>query len=75
MTENPKPPAAAGKPQISYKEYLAKKEKDVDKAKKSQLPLPVKIILAIPVLAIFCFGLFFIPFMLFKIFMGMIAPS
>ncbi len=74
MTENPKP-QAAGKPQLSYKEYLAKKEKEVDKAKKSQLPLPIKIILAIPVLAIAGFGLFFIPFVLFKIFMGMITPS
>lgn len=74
MTENPKP-QAAGQTKLSYKEYIAKKEKEADNAKKSKLPLPVKIILAIPLLAIFCFGLFFIPFVIFKIFMGMIAPS
>jgi len=66
-----KPGAPQQKSQISLKEYLAKKEKEAQQAKKGKIPLPIKIILAIPVLAIFAFGLFLIPFLIFQFFQGL----
>ena len=55
---------AKGAQQVSLQEYLSRQEK----AKKSQFKIPpaVKYILAAPFLIIFCFGLFFIPYMIFK---------
>ncbi len=51
---------------INYKKYLAQKEID-SKKKRIELPGPVKIILTIPFLLIFCFGLFYLPFITFQI--------
>ena len=57
---------AKGAQQVSLQDYLAKQEK----TKKSQFKIPtaVKYILAAPVLIIFCFGLFLIPYMIFQAF-------
>lgn len=51
---------------ISYKDYLAQKEKE-RKKKPLEIPLPVKIILISPFLMIACFGLYYIPFMVFQV--------
>ena len=59
------------KPQLSLKEYLAKKEKEAANAQKRKMPLPVKIILAIPLIAICGFGIFLIPYIIYQIIVGM----
>lgn len=51
---------------ISYKDYLAQQEKE-RKKKPLEIPLPVKIILVSPFLMIACFGLYYIPFMVFQV--------
>ena len=55
---------AKGAQQVNYKEYLARQEK----AKKSRLKVPsfVKYIVMVPLLLIGCFGLFYIPFLIFN---------
>lgn len=49
--------------QLSIKEYRALQEKEAKKFKGVKLPKFVQIILALPLIAICLFGLFFIPFM------------
>ena len=56
-----------GAQQLTLKEYEALKAKEAQKAQK-KLPLPIRIILAIPALAIFGFGLFLIPLIFFQFF-------
>lgn len=51
--------------QIPLSEYRAQKAKA--QRKKKGLPAPVKFILATPLLIIFCFGLFFLPYMMYQI--------
>ena len=48
--------------QLSLNEYHALQEKEAKKFKGIKLPFAVKIILALPLIAIFLFGLFIIPF-------------
>ena len=67
MDNQPKPKNVITK--ISYKDYLAKQEKERQK-KPLVIPLPVKIILAVPFLLIACFGLFYLPFMAFQVATG-----
>jgi len=47
--------------QLSISEYKALQEKEAKKFKLT-IPLPVKIILSLPLIAIALFGVFFIPF-------------
>ena len=55
---------AKGAQQVSYKEYLARQEKA--KNSKPKIPSFIKYILMAPLLLVGCFGLFFIPFLIFK---------
>ena len=64
--ENKAPAAAAPKKdpknvQFSVNEYKALQAKEAKKFKLT-IPLPVKIILSLPLIAIALFGLFYIPF-------------
>ena len=63
--EKKQPPA---KP--SLKEYLSAQKKETKKKKSTKIPLPVKIFLLIPFLIIFCFGIFYIPFIIYQIITG-----
>ncbi|OGX26219.1 MAG: hypothetical protein A2787_03955 [Omnitrophica WOR_2 bacterium RIFCSPHIGHO2_01_FULL_48_9] len=56
------------KEKISLEEYLAQQKKN--KKAPFQLPPSLKIALATPFLIIFCFGLFYLPFMIFNIATG-----
>ena len=58
---------AKGAQASSYKEYLAKQEKAAQKSK-SKVPAFVKYIFMAPFFIIFIFGVFFLPYMLFKAF-------
>lgn len=66
MEEQNQAPVKSASSKISYKDYLAKQEKE-RKKKPLEIPLPVKIILLTPFLIIACFGLFYIPFMAFQV--------
>ena len=59
-------PQKPSQPKVSYKEYLAQKAKE-SKKKNFELPLPVKIILLTPFLLLCCFGLFYLPWIIFTI--------
>lgn len=52
--------------QMSWEEYKAQQEKNKSK-KKFQVPTHVKFILGTPFLLLFCYGIFFIPWMLYLI--------
>jgi len=62
-----------GAQQLTLAEYLANKKKA--KKRKGQIPTHIKIILATPFLIIFCFGIFFIPYMLYLIATSPLAPE
>lgn len=49
--------------QLSYAEHQALRAKQAEKAKGFTLPLFAKIILTLPLIAVFLFGLIFIPLM------------
>ncbi len=66
-------PAKKSKEKIELKDYLEAKAKEAKKKKNSQMPLPVKIFLLSPFLIIFCFGIFYIPFMIYQIATGKAA--
>jgi len=51
--------------QLSLAEYYAMKKKA--QRKKIQIPVHIKIIIATPFLIVFCFGVFFLPYMLYVI--------
>ena len=57
---------------ISYKEYEALRSK---KKTPQKIPVPIQFILGTPFLIIFCFGIFFIPYMLFVIATGKDASA
>ena len=59
---------------ISFKDYLDQKQK-AEAKKPFQLPLAVKIILAIPLLPLVLFAILFIPITVYKFIMGMIVPQ
>ena len=61
------------KEKISLEEYLALQKKNQKPAFK--LPASVKIALATPAIIIFCFGLFYLPFMIFSIATSKPAPE
>ena len=71
MAEQGKPPtdkaATPKKQQLSIAEYKALQEKETKKFK-LKIPTIIKIILAIPFVIIFLFGLFYIPYLLIKSF-------
>ena len=56
-----------GAQQLTLKEYEALKAKKEQKSQK-KVPLPVRIILAIPMFLIFAFGLILIPIIFFQFF-------
>lgn len=55
---------------MSYKEYMALKAKEAQKKKGKKLPLPLVIFLLTPFLIIFCFGLIYLPFLIYQIITG-----
>jgi len=69
MTEQEKkiktPNEKAQATQLSLKDYQTLKEQNAKKESKAfRLPAPVKWILAIPLLLIFLFGIFYVPYLL-----------
>jgi hypothetical protein len=50
---------------LSYKEYLALKQKQQHRG--FNVPIHIKFILATPFIIIFCYGVFYIPYMLYLI--------
>lgn len=60
--------------QMTLKEYNALKLKKQQKQKK-EMPAALKYILMTPFILIFCFGLFFIPFMIYQFFVGLSAEK
>ncbi|MDP2653666.1 MAG: hypothetical protein Q8Q08_06505 [Candidatus Omnitrophota bacterium] len=56
---------AKGAQKVDYKEYLAMQRKQAQQPK-FRLPVYAKILLVTPFLIIFCFGVFYIPFLIFK---------
>lgn len=54
---------------LSYKEYLQLKTRQ-SKAKKLSLPAAVRITLSTPIILVACFGVFFIPYILYLIMTG-----
>lgn len=64
---------AKGAQNMTLKEYLALKKKK-SQTQKPQLPAPVKIILATPFILICCFGVLYIPYMIFQIAVGKPVP-
>ncbi len=56
--------------QMTLKDYNALKLKK-EKKQKKEMPAAVKYILMTPFILIFCFGLFFIPFMIYQFFVGL----
>lgn len=52
---------------IDYKDYLVLRAKEAQKLKKSQMPLPLKIIFSTPFVILFFFGLIFLPFIIYQI--------
>lgn len=68
-------PSKSKPTQIPLKEYLAAKAKEEKKKKQSKIPLPVMIFLLTPLLIVFCFGLFYLPFLLFQIATGKSASD
>ena len=60
--------------QLSWKEYQAQKEKQ--QARKGfKIPIHIKVILGTPFLILFCYGIFFIPWMLYLIISSPSAPA
>ena len=53
--------------QLTLKEYEELKAKRAQKSRGFKIPKPILIILSIPFLLIFCFGLVFLPWISFKI--------
>lgn len=53
--------------QLSFEEYLALKRKEKKRYKKTRLPGFFKIIFSTPFLILFCFGLFYIPYLIYLI--------
>jgi len=60
---------------ISLKDYLNQKAQETKKKKKSKLPMPIVIFLATPFLIVFCFGLFFVPYLIYQIATGKSAAE
>jgi len=56
--------------QMTLKEYNAQRLKK-EKKQKKEMPAAIKYILMTPFILIFCFGLFFIPFMIYQFFVGL----
>jgi len=56
--------------QMTLKDYNAQRLKK-NKKQKKEIPAAVKYILMTPFILIFCFGLFFIPFMIYQFFVGL----
>ncbi len=52
--------------QLTIEEYRALQEKEAKKAKGVKIPLIVKILLVSPLIAVFLFGIFYIPFVAIK---------
>ena len=63
-----------GQEKMSFKEYLDLKQKQEAK-KPFQLPMVMKILLAIPLIPILLFALIFIPMTIYQLVMGMIVPQ
>ena len=63
-------PKKKGQEKVSLKDYLLQKEQEAKKKKKTKLPLAVVIFLLTPLLIIFCFGIFYIPWMIYQIVTG-----
>ena len=57
---------AKGAQSLSYKEYLALKAKK-EKAAQAKIPIQLKFILSTPILLVVCFGVLFIPYILYLI--------
>ena len=60
--------------QMSWDEYKAKREKE-KKKKKRKLPTHIKFIIGTPFILLFCYGVFFIPWVLYLILTSPEAPE
>ena len=65
---------AKGAQSMSYKQYMDLQARR-EKSKKPALPTPIKLIVATPLLLIACFGVFFIPYIIFQIATGKTAQE
>ncbi len=66
MENQNQPKAKNAATKINYKDYLAQQEKE-RKKKPLEIPLPVKIILLTPFLIIACFGLYYLPYLVYLV--------